>query len=129
MGNNKVTNIQQFSELNAEILRGDWEYLATYAERIERVFSSENINDLYSYVEYLDPQLVAYVDYSDIILKDRLQTLLYQMKQLTKKQNSVLNQFEQKLHSFFTLLYGLCSGLTSFIFNAFTGASLARILS
>jgi len=76
-----------------------------------------------------ESEVVEYIDLSDIILKKRHKALLYQMKLLTKKQNTVLSQFEQNLHSFFSILYGMCSSRLSFIFNAFTGASLARILS
>ncbi len=92
----------------------------------------KHLKQNYSEVEcsyIFDERVVVYVDYKVIELKNRLIALLYQMKQLGKKQKTVLNQFEQNLHSFFSILYGMCSSRLSFIFNAFTGASLARILS
>ena len=70
-----------------------------------------------------------YKDYSDFILKTKLKALIRQMKELAQKPIKVFNQFDQNLHSYFTILYGLCSSQLSFIFNAYTGASLARILS
>jgi hypothetical protein len=96
------------------------------AESMERFLAKLSLSEISYSLEF---RVVESVDCEVIKLKNRQIELLYQMKQLAKKQNSVLSQFEQNLHSNITILYGRCTSQLSFIFNAFTGNSLARILS
>jgi hypothetical protein len=114
------------SELLAQKADDDMEFYLNYPESMDQLFDSLSISEIsFSFV----PKVVEYFDLSDFILKDRLRSLLYQMKQLTKKQITVFSQYEQNLHYNITILYGRCSSQLSFIFNVFTGASLARVLS
>ena len=126
MGEAKAKKLNAMKKKAAKEENGGMDFFAAYID------ARKHLKQNYSEAEcsyIFEERVVEYVDYAVIKLKNRLIALLFQMKQLGKKQKTVLNQFEQNLHSFFSILYGMCSSQLSFIFNAFTGASLARILS
>ena len=126
MGEAKAKKMNALKKQTTEIENGGMGFFAAFID------ARKHLKQNYSEAEcsyIFEERVVVYVDYEVIKLKNRLIAILFQMKQLGKKQNTVLNQFEQNLHSHFTILYGMCSSHSSFIFSAFTGSSLARILS
>lgn len=126
MGEAKAKKMNALKNKTTIEENGGKELLARLSELKELFKELQRASEIsYSY----EIKEVVYVDRNLIKLKNGIKALLYQMKQLAKKQNAALSQFEQNLHSFFSILYGMCSSRLSFIFNAFTGASLARILS
>jgi len=117
MGEAKAKKMNALKKQTTEIENGGMGFFAAFID------ARKHLKQNYSEAEcsyIFEERVVVYVDYEVIKLKNRLIALLFQMKQLGKKQNTVLN---------FTILYGMCSSHSSFIFSAFTGSSLARILS
>jgi hypothetical protein len=126
MKETEATYIDQLTEQTIENVNGGMGFFGNFPELWSVDFEMNRLSEIGFGIV---PEFVEYFDLSNFILKERLIEFLYQMKQLAKKQISAFSQYEQNLHSFFTILYGMISSHLSFIFSAFTGSSLARILS
>jgi len=116
----------QLTDQPTESTSGGLKFCVDSTELMEHLIKMHQVREIsLSY----EPKVVEYVDYSDFILKNKLKALIYEMRALARKQVKVFSQFEQNLHSCFSILYGMCSSQSSFIFSAFTGTSFARIPS
>lgn len=63
----------------------------------------------------------------DYILTDEIKERLYEMRLRMRKPLIALKRLKNSLIAYFSLLFGLCSSESSFIFGAYFGASLSRI--
>jgi hypothetical protein len=68
-------------------------------------------------------------DYAEFILTKRLKAILREMTIRLYNNICTVRSHAYDLFSYISLLFGLCSSQSSFIFRAFFGASLSRIPS